>query len=618
MRNSKMHVSISVEGKDISRFNHFEIEQRFNSHHTFSLSINYDAFGTMLGDFSLAESRSFAGKKLVAHYGHTPDMPQIFVGIITQIDLEQGHGHMGNVILSGYSPTILIDRGEDLGSYYQKTLASIVKEATGEVPPDDIKLQVNPERKNPLAYIIQYKESDFAFLKRLSQQYHEWFYYDGVHTHFGRPNNQPEVELIFGRDLDNLQQSVNVKPLKTNRFDYYAREDQMFHSQAKAPSMQDENLATAVKASNEVFSRVYNQPLNMRVDSMQEIDTLVASGQDSVVAGLVNITGVASNAGIQLGAIAHIGISKMNGNGYATNPLGSFIVTSVYHQFTGNYGYHNTFEGISSDAKRIPPAPFETPAANIQLAQVVYNDDPRGQGRVRVQFKWQCGVNDPTEWLRVMTPDAGSSVKVSKNRGFVFIPEVGDQVVVGFEDGNVAKPFVLGSVHNGTVASGGGANNITKSMTSRSGNKLELNDQDGSVYLTDQGGANMLFDGGGNATTNVNSDHTVNAGSNHTVNAGSTSTINVGGGKGAANSRLSMNNGGEITMESKANITFKTGDSSITLKSDGTILLQGKVIGVGADQGIGLSAKQGIDVSSPANHIGGGPTKIDGGDAFIN
>ena len=51
-----------------------------------------------------------------------------------------------------------------------------------------------------------------------------------------------------------------------------------------------------------------------------------------------------------------------------------------------------------------------------------------------------------TSWIRVLTPDAGSSGKVSSNRGFVFIPEKGDQVMIGFHYNDPNRPYVQGSL----------------------------------------------------------------------------------------------------------------------------------------------------------------------------
>lgn len=134
----------------------------------------------------------------------------------------------------------------------------------------------------------------------------------------------------------------------------------------------------------------------------------------------------------------------------------------------------------------------------MQLADVIDNADPQGQGRIKVKFKWECKTNDVTEWLRVITPDAGSSEKVSKNRGFVFIPEIGDQVALTFEEGNIARPIVLGSVFHGKSGSGGSASNNSKSLTSKSGHTLTMDDG-GGMLLKDKTGLNHISIDGKNA-----------------------------------------------------------------------------------------------------------------------
>ena len=77
-----------------------------------------------------------------------------------------------------------------------------------------------------------------------------------------------------------------------------------------------------------------------------------------------------------------------------------------------------------------------------------------------------------TGWVRVMTPDGGSSKDVKSNRGFVFIPEVGDQVLLGFRHGDSARPYVMGSLFNGVTGCGGFAANHKKSLTTRSGSTV--------------------------------------------------------------------------------------------------------------------------------------------------
>ena len=83
---------------------------------------------------------------------------------------------------------------------------------------------------------------------------------------------------------------------------------------------------------------------------------------------------------------------------------------------------------------------MKRPLALPELATVKENNDDKGQGRVKVAFDWQKN-GKTTNWIRVQTPNAGVSGAVPKNRGWVFVPEVGDQVM-GYEHGNPDRPML--------------------------------------------------------------------------------------------------------------------------------------------------------------------------------
>lgn len=73
-----------------------------------------------------------------------------------------------------------------------------------------------------------------------------------------------------------------------------------------------------------------------------------------------------------------------------------------------------------------------------QLAFITHNNDPRKIGRVRVRFAWQEKGDDPSPWVRVSMPFA------TDGGGVKFMPEVDNEVLVSFEEGNVERPYVSG------------------------------------------------------------------------------------------------------------------------------------------------------------------------------
>ncbi|MBE5320508.1 type IV secretion protein Rhs [Pedobacter sp. MR2016-19] len=542
----KLITEINIEDKAITHFASFSLKQAFNVHHYFELRFNHDQMG-LPGMISLNDSRDFVGKTLTASFGYDAGNLQEFVGLVTKVELAQSHGYHGVLIVSGYSPTILIDRGADLGSYLDKDLNSIVNLATSDVPSNDIKIVANAARKEPIDYLIQYRESDFDFLNRLSGEYHEWFYYDGKQLNFGKPDDQKEVALVYGRDVQNLQYAMEIAPIKNKRFAYNPKQDEMLQSESSGASDGSPDLAHAIQVSNTMYSKTFNQPALIRVDNSNDIKSHVQNEEKAHISNLLKVNASGDNAALGIGSIAEITMSIRKELSFSTESLGKFLITTINHDIDGTGKYYNTFEGVVATTERLSVKNYTKPNPDMQLADVVDNADPQGQGRIKVKFKWECKTNDVTEWLRVITPDAGSSDKVSKNRGFVFIPEIGDQVALTFEEGNIARPIVLGSVFHGKSGSGGSSSNNSKSLTSKSGHTLTMDD-----------GAGMVM-------------------------------------KDKDSNFIELDGAGKAVFETKESILIKCGESSIFMDKTGKIIIKGKDI-LTLGENIGNSAKTSIGI----------------------
>ena len=164
-----------------------------------------------------------------------------------------------------------------------------------------------------------------------------------------------------------------------------------------------------------------------------------------------------------------------------------------------------------------------------------------------------------------MTPNAGSSDKVSKNRGFMAIPEIGDQVIINFVHQHPDRPFVMGGMFHGGVGGGGGAGNNVKSLSSKSGNIICLNDGAG-IEIKDRNGNHVTLSGTGDLTTQISNNSTEEIGSNLSINVGKNKAT------------LTMGDDGKVEIESTKEISFKTGGSSIIMHEDGNISITGKNI----------------------------------------
>lgn len=199
------------------------------------------------------------------------------------------------------------------------------------------------------------------------------------------------------------------------------------------------------------------------------------------------------------------------------------------------------------------------PMAQTQIATVLSNADPKGKGRVEVRFQWQSGEMK-SAWLRVMTPDAGSSDLIDQNRGYVHIPEVGDTVMVGFRYSDPNRPFVMGSMFNGTTGAGGQVNNNIKTTITRNGHMIRFDDTDGkeSITITDKNKNIIFFD-------TANSSIHMSAPENFTITA---KNIDI-----TAKENLSMTAGKNMGISAGDDMSLNAGDSmSQVANEDFTIL----------------------------------------------
>lgn len=117
-------------------------------------------------------------------------------------------------------------------------------------------------------------------------------------------------------------------------------------------------------------------------------------------------------------------------------------------------------------------------------AQVVDIKDPDGQGRVKIKLPWSPdqGGGSYQVWARLAVLMAGN------NRGTWFIPDPNDEVLVVFEGGDPRRPYVVGMLWNGRDAPpqsmDGAGNNFKKTIRSRNGVEIVIDDTDGSESLT--------------------------------------------------------------------------------------------------------------------------------------
>lgn len=485
---------VTVKGEE-QKFVSLHLRQGFNRHHTFTVMVNY-----------LSPNNTFqqTPEKFIGYIGETASISFVhrqtgesydFEGIITQVEMVGSMGETGGVAIHGTSPTILYENNRTLDSWMDQSLSTIIKEATQEY--GKVNLVSNPKYAAPIPYMAQYNESVFDFMNRLSALYGEWFYYDGTKVYFGKPDRDNTEKIVYDMDLEEVRLVANLVPGKSARYDYVAQENKQHNADTPAkPDGMNDLQSIAHSCSEKAYTAKMTSAADPHVTDKAELDEQMRIVKNASGANLLNIKGIGKTCRIRIGEIIDVSFPDR----MKLPPLGKFRIVGIEHEVRRDGHYSNSFVGVPDGTVHIPVPDVKRPLALPELATVKENNDDKGQGRVKVAFDWQKN-GKTTNWIRVQTPNAGVSGAVPKNRGWVFVPEVGDQVMVSYEHGNPDRPYVTGSVFHSGSGKGGDKDNKVKSIITRSGNAIVFDDETGSIVITDQTGKQLIMLDGTDAIT---------------------------------------------------------------------------------------------------------------------
>ena len=554
-------ITISVGKKSLSSFISLQIEQNIGKHHRFQMAVELET-GSNRYVHNINSSKKWLGESIVVKAANTP----IFVGVVTNVQLHREGSDFGCIIVSGYSATYRMETAHSCFSWNDRTIGDVVKKLCKQAK---VQLELNPAFKETKDFICQYEESDFDFIRRLAHQYQEWMYFDGTKLIFGKPRKLADpIRLEYGTTLSSLDIGLQTLARSEQVFSYHSGADR--EMQRMTPDLaygHDKLAGEAFRASLGMFSKPARQHALPRVSNDTELDNYMGRKQAAETAETHYITAESQVPTLRVGSVISLYSSFLERVGnLSEESLGNFIIIEITHEVSQGSYYKNRFKAIPATIKALPSPKVRMPLAETQMATVLSNADPQGKGRVRVRMNWQTDGMQ-TGWVRVMTPDGGSSSDVKSNRGFVFIPEVGDQVLLGFRHGDPARPYVLGSLFNGTTGGGGLEGNHMKSLTTRSGHTIKLNDSLSSLGITikDIKGNSIHID-------SVGDDIIINAKRNITINAGETFTVNCKNANILAEESINMNAEQDITSVSGESTSIQAGESLTEIAADSYVL----------------------------------------------
>jgi uncharacterized protein involved in type VI secretion and phage assembly len=214
---------------------------------------------------------------------------------------------------------------------------------------------------------------------------------------------------------------------------------------------------------------------------------------------------------------------------------GTYFVTNTVHTYTVQ-GYMTSFtiSGLhpSTLLSMLMPKDEQPVHTGLVIGIVTDNQDPAGYGRVKVKFPW-LSESQSSDWARVVAPGAGAQ------RGIEFLPEINDEVLVGFELGDIHYPYILGGLWNGQDALPAQVTRASqvqqRIIRSRTGHTITLDDNasGGGITIQDKNGNKVMLESASNKLTiSVLGDASIEAQGN--LNLQATGQIQLKGNAGIA------------------------------------------------------------------------------------
>jgi phage protein D/phage baseplate assembly protein gpV len=499
------------------------------------------------------------GKKLEVRLGaREQEAPQtLFKGDVVSLEPVFGAGGCA-LTVNAYDRAHLLHRSRKVRVFQNQTATDIVKKVVSE---NGLGFEGEPSG-DPHDFVQQDNETDWDFIWRLAERCGFEFVVEDQKAYFRKPGRAGAVELewpvsltSFRPRMTSVQQvaSVNV----------YAHDPKTKQSIVGTASQPDQIAQIGIERQQvaDAFSEATMNVATEPVKTAAEGNALAQALLDKLANGYIAAEGAGpGNPRIKAGVMVQI-------KGVGRSFSGSYRVATSTHLLRGGSSYVTQFANspvhtILGAVGAAGPAQPDF-SGQLVLGIVTNNNDPEAMGRVRVQFP-ALGAETESAWARIATTSAG------KERGLLMLPVVGEEVLVGFEHGDTTRPYVLGSLFNGT---------------DRPGDKL-LHDHDGSFVVrsdesihtestrayTIKSGGTLTLEIADKVEETYDRDWT-----NKTTGKTSLSSVQPFSIEGQS---VSVKGKTEVTIESTATLTLKCGASQIQLSAAG-VKISGPMINLG-------------------------------------
>jgi uncharacterized protein involved in type VI secretion and phage assembly len=473
-------------------------------------------------------------------------------GEITGIEIHFNEKSEAPIIIRGYDISHRLHRGRHNRSFLNETDADIVKKIAKEV---GIKADKNVQNSGePHEYVFQENQTNMEFLRERAARIGFELFVLGNELYFRKPDGKDPLKLKWLVDISNFSTRITsaeqVSAVEVRSWDYTQK--RLITSTASSEKVVTETGNKRGSSTSTEFNLNSKPPkmtvVDQPVSTAKQAETMAQALCDEL--GGEYIYADASSEGnpkIRPGRVVTL-------EGMGDRFSGKYYVTETRHFYNQRiYSTNFSVRGLRAGslfATLASPVHLQ-PGQTFMVGIVTDNKDPKGWGRVKVKFPTLTEEHS-SHWARVVAPGAAGG------RGFDCLPEINDEVFVGFEHGDIHRPYVIGGVWNGKDAppekvddsiQGGkvrlrtiktrtghtlqfveedkGGSKTGVSIQTAAGHKLYLNDSDACIEIQTKGGHKMKMDDRGQSVSvNSTGNLSLKAQGNIEIKANGTITVN--------------------------------------------------------------------------------------------
>jgi uncharacterized protein involved in type VI secretion and phage assembly len=378
-----------------------------------------------------------------------------------------------------------LSRGRFVRSFINVTDGDLVQQIAQSV---GLEAQVDPTTQVH-SYVLQANETNLAFLQRRCAALGYLLFIQGKTLYCTSPKTSESVcEIKWGENLREFRprmttigqvNSVTVRGWDSEQKREIVGQARNGHGTAQIGDQRNGSDVAYAAFQQEAPYLVTDYPVRTQATA----DLLAQAVADRHASRFIEAEGLCGgNPALMAGGMVQI---SAVGDRFS----GIYFVTSTTHAHNVEEGYTTNFtiSGLhpATLLSLLTPTQEVNPAGGLVIGVVTDNHDPAGLGRVKVKFPWFSSEH-ASNWARVVVIGGGAE------RGLQFLPEIDDEVLIGFEQGDIQSPYVLGGLWNGIDAPPQpnsqivGADGQVKQriIRSRTGHTITLDDNDGGGCIT--------------------------------------------------------------------------------------------------------------------------------------